>query len=192
MDNIEIHEEKYIELKKEDRERKEAEMILAKHEERMRKKELDEKVYKGKFRYLMLQEMVDEQMKKKQKEEEKKAILVKKQAYSLEVKERHKPTIDPSKKIEIQELINSHKGKKRKYLTPNRVAYSERYSTIGSRQVYSDTGSEPDAKQEGKRYHRLFKQYIKDKIDRGEIRQSTERTVETIQPKAPDYLQELR
>lgn len=58
-------------------------------------------------------------------------------------------------------------------MTPNRVSYSERNSTIGSRPVLSDTGSEPDPKQEGKRYHRLFKQYLKDKIDRGEIREST-------------------
>lgn len=55
-------------------------------------------------------------------------------------------------------------------MTPNRVAYSERNSTIGSRPAISDTATEPDPKEEGKRYHRLFKQYIKDKIDRGEIR----------------------
>lgn len=45
--------------------------------------------------------MVEADVKKKQKEDEKKYILAKKQAYSLEVKERYKPTVDPAKRHEI-------------------------------------------------------------------------------------------
>ena len=118
----------------------------------------------------MLNELVEEDAKKKEKEEEKKIILAKKQAYSLEVKERYRPTIDPNKRHEIQEIINSHQGRKKRYETPtNRVAYSERYSTIS--RPYSDVESEPDPKKDGKRYHRLFKQYIRDKIDKGEVKE---------------------
>ena len=75
-------------------------------------------------------------------------------------------------------------------MTPNRADYSERYSTI-SRPAYSEPEIEPDPKRDGKRYHRLFKQYIKDKVDRGEVKSQIERPTETIQPR-PDYLQELR
>lgn len=94
---------------------------------------------------------------------------MKKQAYSLEVKQRHKPAIDPSKRHEIEQIINSHKQRRRKYTTPNRVAYSEQYSTIStSRHPYSEP--EVDPKKEGEKYHRLFKQYIRNKIERGEVK----------------------
>lgn len=182
-----MHEEKYDELRKEDRERKEAEMELKKQQEMLRKKQLNEKVYKGRFRYLILQELVDAENKKKEKEAEKQAILMKKQAYSLQVKERHKPTIDPAKRNEIQQLVSSHKGRQRKYHTPNRVAYSEHYTTISS--VAHPTYSEADAdpKLEGKKYHRIFKQYIRDKIDKGQIRADEPQKPDSV-PYRPDYL----
>ncbi|CAM6001225.1 unnamed protein product [Sphagnum balticum] len=59
------------------------ELELAKQEERLRKKELEEKMYKGKYRYLILQEMAEAKTKEREREAEKEAILMKKQAYSL-------------------------------------------------------------------------------------------------------------
>lgn len=56
---LEMHEERYEELRREDRERKEAELQLAKQKEQLLKKQLDEKIYKGKFRYIVLKEMAD-------------------------------------------------------------------------------------------------------------------------------------
>lgn len=94
---------------------------------------------------------------------------MKKHAYSLEVKQNYKPIIDPAKRHEIQQIIGSHKQRKRKFTTPNRVAYSQHYSTISTaRQPYSQP--EADPKKEGEKYHRLFKQYIRNKIQKGEVK----------------------
>ena len=71
--------------------------------------------------------MMDVGVKKKEKEDEKKYILAKKHAYSLDAKDRYRPTVDPAKQREVEQLINAHKGRQRKHNTPNRVSYSERY-----------------------------------------------------------------
>jgi hypothetical protein len=56
------------------------------------------------------------------------------------------------------------------------VAYSEHYSTISSaaypsNPAFSEADVDADPRREGKKYHRIFKQYIRDKIDKGEIRE---------------------
>ena len=145
-------------------------MQLAREEERLRETELKKKAHQGKFRYLILNEMVEAQTQREQKAAEKEAILAKKRAYSIEVKEMHRPKIDPGKRAEMEQMINSARRQPRKHHTPNRVAYSENFSTIGG-SVY-DSYSEPevDPKVEGRKYHRLFKAYIRDKISQGEIK----------------------
>jgi hypothetical protein len=40
--------------------------------------------------------------------------------------------------MEIEQRINSHRQRKRKYATPNRVAYSDRYSTISTSHPQSE------------------------------------------------------
>lgn len=42
-------------------------MELARQKEQLLKKQLDQKIYKGKFRYIVLQEMVDAEAKKQEK-----------------------------------------------------------------------------------------------------------------------------
>ena len=42
--------------------------------------------------------MVEAQSQKEQKQAEKEAILAKKRAYSIEVKEMHRPKVDPNKR----------------------------------------------------------------------------------------------
>jgi hypothetical protein len=134
--------------------------------------------------------MVDAESKKREKEAERQAILMKKQAYSLEVKQHFKPTVDPAKRQEIEHLLNSHRQRKRKFMTPNRVAYSDHYSTISSSH-HPHSEPEADPKKEGEKYHRLFKQYIRRKIEQGEVK-SDEEPEEKQPPRHPDYLKELR
>lgn len=54
-------------------------------------------------------------------------------------------------------------------MTPNRVAYSDHYSTISSHN-HAHSEAEADPKKEGEKYHRLFKQYIRRKIEQGEVK----------------------
>lgn len=80
-------------------------------------------------------------------------------------------------------------------MTPNRVAYSEQYSTISSSQNHHHPYSEPevDPKKEGQKYHRLFKQYIRSKIERGEVKSDDDENQDKVTiTKKPDYLKQLR
>ena len=91
----------------------------------------------------------------------------------------------------MEQIVNSARRQPRKHHTPNRVAYSENFSTIGG-SVY-DSYSEPevDPKVEGRRYHRMFKAYIRDKVSNGQIKKEPE-VVEQQPEKRRDYLKELR
>jgi hypothetical protein len=57
------------------------------------------KNYKGKYRYLILEEMVNRVAEKEEEEFKKNLLAEKKKAYSMDVKEKHKPKIDESKRI---------------------------------------------------------------------------------------------
>lgn len=51
---------KYLEFKKDDSIRKRAELELAQEEDDMRKEEVAEKFYKGRYRLMVLEQMLDE------------------------------------------------------------------------------------------------------------------------------------
>lgn len=64
-----------------------------------------DKHYKGKYRYLVLEEMVNRDAKAKEEDFTKKLLVEKKRAYSVDIKDKFKPKIDEQKRIESLKFI---------------------------------------------------------------------------------------
>lgn len=126
--------------------------------------DLDE-LHKGKFRYYVLQDLVDKKQKQMRNIEKEKIIAnkIKQKAYSMNVKQYHKPTVDPVKRLELQSLVAPSSSRSR-YQNPVRMRVN---SSNDGEQYYSiDEGyrlfpKQKDAKKEGERNRRFLKQYIR-------------------------------
>jgi hypothetical protein len=64
-----------------------------------------DKHYKGKYRYLVLEEMVNRDAKAKEEDFTKKLLVEKKRAYSVDIKDKFKPKIDEHKRIESLKFV---------------------------------------------------------------------------------------
>lgn len=178
IDNDQIlqHESKYLDFKKDDQIRKKAELQMIEEQNNMRGQDLAQRLYKGKYRYLILEQILEEKYPIDGREiEQSKRDRIR--AYNEHIRQYHKQLKEQNQNERIEgETIANKKFMRRVRNMNGSLTVSNRNSVSGGqkdKEIYSERSERKrsedlDAKKQGMQNLAYLKSMIREQVAKEE------------------------